>query len=141
MVCGKTIFAKEFAKAIEQKQTFKQKITARGKLPKNILKSVESTIDKQLLLSDIDFSKLSIGQMQDSLYWVEFFRNELLAEQYILRLTYCKNGIEAIKRSLLSFQNSDWLKMQCIKMLSLIPLSIYFSYLSSSVSSNICPCK
>lgn len=117
IIWPKQVIAKEFAKAIEQKQTFKQKITARGKLPKNILKSVESTIDKQLLLSDIDFSKLSIGQMQDSLYWVEFFRNELLAEQYILRLTYCKNGIEAIKRSLLSFQNSDWLKMQCIKML------------------------
>ena len=114
---NRQVAAKELVYILENEKKIDFKLSIHSNFPPEIINRIEKKYKKQIELKDNEFLKLSIGQMLDMLYWVELFESEAMAEQYLLKMICCKNGIEAIKRVLLSFQTTNWLKMQCIKML------------------------
>ena len=111
------VAAKELAMLIENGKKISSKISIHGVFPSEVIKSVDSKYKKIMKLTDLEFSRLSIGKIEEMLYWLELYHNEFVLEQFLARLIYYKNGIEAIKHVLLSFQSTDWLKKQCIRIL------------------------
>ena len=111
------VAAKEMYLMLEKGKKFAGKISIHGRFPKEVLIEIDKKYKSIMQLSDLEFCKLSIGKIEEMLYWLEMMHSEKTIEQYLLRLICCKNGVEAIKGILLSFQTSDWLKQQCIKML------------------------
>ena len=114
---NRQVAAKEIALLIEKGKKISEKISIHKEFPSEISKVVEKKYNKQMKMSDLDFCKMPILKMEEMMCWLELFGNEHLTSQYLIRLICCQNGIETIKRELLSFQASDWIKKQCIKML------------------------